>query len=49
MDRAKGDGVFRRSRRVKPYGNEDEGQAKIARPNGNGGHARYTDLPESGL
>jgi hypothetical protein len=51
MDHSKGNGAFSRSGRVKPDGNENEGEAKIARPNGNGSHAGYsgtTDFPNLG-
>src|SRR6476620_3838885 len=52
MDHAKGNRAFGRGGWKHPDRNEDEGEAKIARPNGNGSHTGYsgnaTDIPESG-
>src|SRR5262245_46207529 len=51
VDHAEGDRAFARSRGEELYRNEDKGQAKVARPDGNGSHGdtreRYR-LPESG-
>jgi len=42
MDHAEGNHAFGRSGREKPEGDEDKGEAKIARPNRNGSHAGYS-------
>src|ERR1700730_6453822 len=52
MDHSEGNRAFGRSGRGKSYGDEDEGEAKIARLNGNGSHAGYSgtlqNLPNLG-